>query len=55
MNNDKWNLIDWLHHKAIHLLYDVIIVVHDWLINYACERDMWRTPEQREAEKPPKG
>ncbi len=52
MSNQEWTTLQWFQHKAIHLAYDVLLWLHDKLINYACERNLWRTPEQRAAEQP---
>ena len=54
MENREWTTLQWCQHKAIHWFYDLLVLLHDWLINYACERDLWRTPEQRAEEEPPK-
>lgn len=53
MNNQELTTLQLCQHKAIHLAYDVLLWLHDKLINYACERNLWRTPEERGKEKPP--
>jgi hypothetical protein len=53
MTQKEWNALDWCQHKAIHLAYDLLLWLHDKLINYACERNLWRTPEERAKEQPP--
>lgn len=41
MKNKQWTIWDILRHKLLHWAYDALILMHDWLINYACERDLW--------------
>lgn len=53
MVKEKWTALQWCQHKVIHWLYDALVWLHDALIEYACERNLWRTPEERAAEKPP--
>jgi hypothetical protein len=50
---NEWNAFQWCQHKAIHWLYDLLLFLHDALIEWACKRDLWRTPEERAAEQPP--
>jgi hypothetical protein len=54
MNKNEWNAFQWCQHKAIHLTYDLLVFLHDALIEWACARDLWRTPEERAEEGPPK-
>ncbi len=53
MAKEQWTAFDWLQHKMIHAVYDLLLYLHDRLINYACERDLWRTSEQRAKERAP--
>lgn len=55
MAKEQWTAFDWLQHKAIHALYDLLVLAHDHLIEYACERNLWRKPEERAEERPPSG
>jgi len=50
MKQHRWTMFRQLQHQVIHWVYDILVWLHDRLIEYACERDLWRTPEQRAAE-----
>ena len=51
MSDNQWNAYQWFQHKLIHWLDEGLIALHDRLIQYACEKDLWRTPEQRVQER----
>jgi hypothetical protein len=53
MTEQKWTIAQRAQHKIIRWLCDLLVCLHDWLIEWACTRDLWRTPEQRAAERPP--
>jgi hypothetical protein len=53
MTRKEWSPLDWFQHKLFHWLSEVLIHLHDNLIEYACARNLWRTPEERAAEQPP--
>jgi hypothetical protein len=52
MKEQKWTVFQWGQHKAIHWLYDLIVWLHDWLLEYACAKNLWRMPQERETEQP---
>lgn len=51
MNKYEWSTFQWLQHKAIHWLYDLLVWLHDALLEYACVHDLWRRPEEKEIER----
>jgi hypothetical protein len=53
MAKEQWTAFDWLQHKMIHALYDLLVWAHDHLIEYACSKNLWRTPEERANDEPP--
>jgi hypothetical protein len=50
MAREKWTAFQWCQHKVIHWLCDLLVFLHDWLIEWACARNLWRTPEERAEE-----
>ncbi len=50
MNKHEWNTLQWFQYKAIHCLYDLLVFFQESLLEWACERDLWRRPEDREIE-----
>jgi hypothetical protein len=50
MKERKWTIVQRVQHKIIRWLCDLLVCLHDWLIEYACARNLWRTLEEREEE-----
>lgn len=53
MNENNWTEFQWCQHEVIHWLYDLLVWLHDGLLEYACAHDLWRRPEDREIEREP--